>query len=106
MKQQVSVAGLIVLVAVLCLWMAGAGRGDPQAGPAPANPPAAGKPFLEVGKIYTFDFAGPQASVTAEVVEGPRENFVKVTGKGQGRDGATLWVNLAQVRVVQLIEPK
>ena len=64
------------------------------------------KPFLEVGKIYTFEFGDPKEALTAEVVDGPRENWVKVTGKGQGRDGATLWVNLAQVRFVQHIVPR
>src|SRR5215510_12975961 len=101
-----ALTGSIILVSVSCLWVAGIGRGDPPAGPAPAGPPAAGKPFLEVGKLYTFEFGGPLGTQTAEVVEGPRDNWVKVTGKGQGRDKATLWINLTQVRMVQLLESK
>ena len=93
-----------ILVAMSCLWVAGSGRGDPP--PVPAGQPAAGKPFLEVGKTYTFEFGGPLGTQTAEVVEAPRDNWVKVTGKGQGRDKATLWINLTQVRMVQLIESK
>jgi hypothetical protein len=106
MNSRSALAGAIVLVAVCCLWVAGVGRGDPQVGPVPAGQPVAEKPFPEVGKIYTFEYGGPQGSLTAEVVDGPRENWVKVTGKGQGRDGATLWVNLTQVRFAQHIVPK
>jgi hypothetical protein len=31
---------------------------------------------------------------------------VKVTGKGQGRDGKTLWINLNQVRFAELVVPR
>jgi hypothetical protein len=97
--------GCVLLVAVCCLWATGVGRGDPRADPA-SGPTAAGKDFPEVGKVYTFDFGGPQASVTAQVVDGSSGNWVKVTSKGQGRDGATLWVNLAQVRFAEQIVPE
>ena len=89
MSPRFALAGSVVLVAVFSLWAAGVGRGDPHADPA-AGPTAAGKDFPEVGKVYTFDFGGPQASVTAQVVDGSRGNWVKVISKGQGRDGATL----------------
>jgi hypothetical protein len=69
MKRRVALAGSIILAAVACLWVAAAGRGDLSAGQ-----PASEKALPEVGKIYTFEFGGPQGSQTGEVVEGPRDN--------------------------------
>ena len=102
MNRRVVLTVSVILTVVSCLWVVGASWADPQAAPAPAGQPPAGAGFPQVGKSYTFEFGGVLERLTGEVAEGARDGWVKVTGKGQGREGATIWVNLSQVRFAEL----
>jgi hypothetical protein len=87
--------GLLIVLAQLALGVAG--RRDAPAAP----PPGAPRPFLEVGKSYSFALAArSEALEPCKVLEPPHDNWVKV--KARGGD-ATTWVNLNQVAWVMLL---
>ena len=98
MRRPLAIAGASLLaISLISIIIADRRTASAQ---APASMPT--KHFLEVGHTYTFGMTNGSRSPGWKILEGPRDNWVKVSipDDGQGNKPLITWVNFNQYNFI------